>query len=645
MAQKTIVAEIDGKQHSITADIPDDATPHEIESAVRAYHAANQPKSVGDHVSDFFTSAGKELNPIEMAKGLYHAATNPSAAIEAYGKQNQELAHKTAEAFKSGRYTEGVRHALGYVLNGIPGFGAGVDAAGDLMQEGKYGEALGKATGLGLAMAGPGAVIKAGSSIKLPALGIKTGPVGEALNYANREGIPLDLATTTDNGMIRGAQQVAGYTAGGSIPAVAGKARQAQAMSVKASELAGLSHPTAIVPEQAGAGVTTALTKKAAGHAAEADTAYAKFRNIEADPANAQSVQQGTKQTPVLNVQGNPMLGKMQTVPVMEDVAMPTDLAAIKAELKPIHDDMVKWMEPAKRNSSAGFQAIKSIIDGPNYVPASQAEAGLGGLKQLAREGAGRNAGLAKFVIPKLQAAIDGAASAAGPDALAAIKEGRAATVSQYGTKAILDQLRTEPVQTFQQLTWKKDSGIDFLRKVKDEAPAEMPKVGRALLDDIFDKAKVNGGFDMGKSLSNYWENLGPETKKLLYPNADLRADLNNFFTLAKRMPGNVNTSGTALATAASATMNTAIGGIMGHFGMLGEFAGAQAATGTLTALMYNPAFVKALNRGMSLPVGTPAKAAAWAKVGSMLESREKLNPATTGQKKSSEVAAQEGAQ
>jgi hypothetical protein len=54
-------------------------------------------------------------------------------------------------------------------------------------------------------------------------------------------------------------------------------------------------------------------------------------------------------------------------------------------------------MPAADRNASAGYRAVEKIMNGPDYIPASEAEVGLGGLKAMGRGGSGRSQGIAKF--------------------------------------------------------------------------------------------------------------------------------------------------------------------------------------------------------------------------------------------------------
>jgi len=417
-----------------------------------------------------------------------------------------------------------------------------------------------------------------------------------AVDYGIASGINVPAGTATGNTFVKVLQAGAEHTPGGSLVADAQKTKIADQMAAHGRKLASQVDPNAVVPETAGAGVRSELTQSAEASAKRADQAYDAVRQVEADPQHTRNVQTGTKVEDVVD----PVTGQTssQTVPVMEDVPLPVELGAFKQQLKPVYAHMAQWWEPARRNASAGFQAIRSILEGPDAVPASVAEIGLGGLKQLAREGDPRNAGLAKMIIPELQKTIDDAVHTADPQALQALHEGRANTAVQYGTKGVLDKLRTEPVQAFGQLTYARDAGINFLRDVAKEAPGELPKVGRAYLENLMDTATEGGGFRHGDKLYGEWQKLGPETKKLLFQNPAMIENLDKFFLLTKKMAEQVNPSRSGL-TAGGLAMGAAlvadpISGILANLGTAG-----------LTKLLYSPAGTALLLNGLKAPAGS----------------------------------------
>ena len=84
-------------------------------------------------------------------------------------------------------------------------------------------------------------------------------------------------------------------------------------------------------------------------------------------------------------------------------------------------------------------------------------------------------------------------------------------------------------------------------------APDELPKIGRAFLDNLMGQATAEGGFGHAKKLYADWQRVGPDTKRLLFKDPALVRDLDSFFLLAKRLSDTPNPSGTALTLNAGA--------------------------------------------------------------------------------------------
>jgi hypothetical protein len=234
-------------------------------------------------------------------------------------------------------------------------------------------------------------------------------------------------------------------------------------------------------------------------------------------------------------------------------MAAPVDLRGVKAALKPIYDRMMRQLPVTQQQASPGLKALENIVNGEDFAPLTQVDADLGAIKSISR-GRGSDLpelrdvsqGLAAEAVKQLDAAVRAAAEGLGPEAIAALRAGRKATVSKVQSGEVLKRMREEPVQAFQQATYAKDAGIAQLRRMAALAPNEMPKVGRAFLDDLMRKAMADGGFDKSKTLASAWENLGPQTRLLLFRDAAYIADLDNFFRLAKKIAENPNPSGTA---------------------------------------------------------------------------------------------------
>lgn len=114
---------------------------------------------------DELADAGREfyrtsaLNVPGAVQGVAEAVRHPIDTAKGIGAAQGELAAKAEESFKAGDYITGSRHLINYLL---PLIGPGLDAAGDKGAEGKYGEMVGGALGLGTSIVGP-QIVKAGA--------------------------------------------------------------------------------------------------------------------------------------------------------------------------------------------------------------------------------------------------------------------------------------------------------------------------------------------------------------------------------------------------------------------------------------------------------------------------------------------------
>jgi len=577
-----------GQVHSF----PDDATDEEIRTALEgaAAPATSRAQSFGDQALDVLTSAWGKVNPVEQFKGIAHAAAHPIQAAKGITAAQGNLALEAKEAFQRGDYATGIRKSFNYLL---PILGPELDVAGERMASGEIGKGIGETIGIaGNIFAPKGLSLLRGKvPAPLPRFVNPNPTQAAAMTYLESQGVPVTAGAKTGSPFVRGVEHLTTYSPFGAKIAQRSEQATTEALRRTAGKLSEQAHPVPVVAEQVGGDIRTSLSAKVERLGKEAGQHYDTLRAIEADPAQTRSVPVGFEVTPT---------GRK---PIMQDVPLPVDVRGIKTELRPIYRHMTQFWEPARRNTSAGYQAIKSIIDGPDHVPASIAEAGLAGMKELARDASGRNAGLAKFTVPRLQSAIEDAVRQADPQALAALRQGRAMVAQQYTTKGVLDRLRTEPVQAFGQMTYAKDAGIDLLRKVAKEAPGELPKIGRAYLDNLFSKATAEGGFSRAQSILQEWNNLGPETKKMLYKRPALIENLDKFFLGAKKLAENPNPSGSALIgwipAQAAWLINEPISGSAYILG-----------SGALAKLLYSPKGARLLTEGLRIPVGKTAAGA-----------------------------------
>src|SRR5690606_32145679 len=186
----------------------------------------------------------------------------------------------------------------------------------------------------------------------------------------------------------------------------------------------------------------------------------------------------------------------------------PVDLRSVKRALSPIYERLKRQLPITVQRASPGFKAVENVMQSYDYMPASVVDADLSAIKALAR-GADLpglrtvSQGLAAGVVKELEDAVQAAVAQAGPEATAARNLGRQATARKHRVGDLLRELRSEPVQVFEQATWSRDAGVERLQRIAQEAPGELPKIGRAYLDNLFDRARREGGFERPAGL---WE-------------------------------------------------------------------------------------------------------------------------------------------
>jgi len=475
-----------------------------------------------------------------------------------------------------------VAGAAGDVVGQLPYMLLGSGAARGKAAEGVAPDALvGAAEGAETAPAATGGILKS-----------RLNPTQQAaVDYLRANDVPLNAGTVTGNRFVKGAQALAANTPlGAGVAADAARATEA-GLTRLSGELADQAHPAPATPESAGAAVSSALDQKIAGLKLREDEAYGRAWKGMNDPQYAESV---------------PMKVQPGADPVMATVQMPVDVRGIKQQLTPFVDSMEKYWTNVDRSASAGYQAAKTIIKGPDFVPAEEAERGLSGLKTMARVDnpnlRNTSQGMAAGVIPDLQEAISDAVAKTGSDALAALQDGRASHASKMEIAGLADKLREEPVQAFTQATYRDDTGISYLRKIADQVPGVLPQIGRAYVENLFKQATEEGGFSHAQTLFNKWQDLGPQTKQLLYPNPGLRSGLDSFFLGAKMAAENPNPSGTALVTQTGNAISGGVGGLGLYLHnplVAGVPIAYQLGWRAIAKLLYSPAGVRLLTGGL----------------------------------------------
>jgi hypothetical protein len=252
---------------------------------------------------------------------------------------------------------------------------------------------------------------------------------------------------------------------------------------------------------------------------------------------------------------------------------------------------------------------LDAILNGPDAVPLSVADAALSDLKRLARTNHPdlRNVGqgIAAKAVGDLHKMVTEAAERGGAGAVSALEQGRTATKAKYAAADVLKRLegaqRTKsPASAYRGLTSGGDIAVGHLSDVIKQAPTTKPLIARAVLDGLIDSPTAGAA----KTWTD-WQKLGPETKALLYT-AEHVKELDSFFKLRKMMADNPNPSGTAH------TLLTV--GQAGHLATSpASGLAVQIGAAALSSLLRSKAGVRLLTRGLRIPVKNRAASAAWA--------------------------------
>jgi len=368
-------------------------------------------------------------------------------------------------------------------------------------------------------------------------------------------GVPMTAGTLTGNRFLRTAEQVTAASPLGAVPAARFQQSTNEAVNAMAEDIMRQAYPEPQSPESAGAATRAGLDQTIAGFQGQANEAYKAAWQGRGQP-------QYTQEVPIRTHSD----GSVELAPVN----MPVDIRDVKQLAEPIYDELDSKLSQSEKSQNAAFNAMAKLLQEDNYIPAWRAEPMLSALKSMARVnnktgvrdyGQGAAAGL----VGSLQDAIDNAVAATGNDALAGLRAGRQAHAQMMDVVDTAETLPSEPVQAFGRLVWPHDSGIDFLRRVAEQAPDALPKLGQALIRKLMDYATREGDIGKTQGTLKTWRDLGPKTKELLFPDAALRDQLDSLFKGMDMIVRRVNPSETAI-TKETFTYNPLkwLGGLVG---------------------------------------------------------------------------------
>ena len=560
-------------------------------------------------VSRFVSGAWENLNPVTAVQGIYQAVRHPVDTASAIKQGTLAEWAEAKRQYAAGDLDEAATHAV----TAIPIVGPMVNQVGEKLRASDYAGAAGNVVGL----AAPGTVAKVlPKGVRLAARSSNP-KVAQAMDLAIAEQVPVGLATASGHAGLNRLNY--GVTAGSLAGFKDFEAPVAAGFKKLSDKILGEVRPGAgTTPEAAGTKLSTSMQRVMETHGKDADAAYTRIREIS---------DQHVEPRPVTRIAPDPTTGKMVKKTVMLDMPAPVDLRQVKVELQPIFDNLKKTYTPVMQDSNPGFNAIKAILEGDDYAPLDlvlKLESKVGKMQRGSGATGIRQAGegLAAHTFGKLKSAINDAVGQLGPDAAEAqaqLAKGASATKKKWAVDQELGQLGqgkkgfSEGMDAYRKLIEPHDNNINQLQRAALRAPAEMPNVGRAMLEQWFTDAFAQGGLDSTKRMLSDWQKLGPKTKAVLFPDPNTLRRIDQTLLAMKTWADSPNPSGTGAINAAMhmvyKTMPTGAVAASGG-GLLGAAAYQGAMTATSLAL-NSPRLAKLLVRGLTVPVSGLATAGA----------------------------------
>lgn len=527
---------------------------------------------------------------IAAAPGMIGAAITQPAQV---GKAVLEST-KNIPSYLSERYG-GPQQILDTLYKDPVGFAAdlstllsGAGAVAKVGQAEKLAQGLGRAAAItdpvALAVGAVKKPVMAGTSYvaeKALAPSLKASEQG-AIAFAGREGIPLTADIRKGSPVLAGAKKLSEH-----LPGAATKIAEADERTITALQDAGfrLSEklaPGKVSPVSVGEQLAGDVSAETRRYGRKASTRYERLKGEAAK--NVKEIQVGEKISPIVDEFG----GTIKT-PITENIETPVNIAQVKVRLQPIYDEVSKLVPISRQESSPGFAALKQLMQGPDMVSMRTANENLSTIRNIGRsdipELVTKSERIAKAAIRPLNEAVNEAVAGLGRQSEIDLLKGRYFTKQKYSYQDLLKMSEKEPVNFIRSLTRNDDASIRALRDVASKFPDRIPEMSKAVLTDILEGATERGGFGGQKALGD-WLKIGPETRKILFPNTALRHNLDKFFQLGFIVSKNPNPSGTAKVGSLGA-----VGGLLLHAPVKG--AAYLAGTNKLADLLIEPGGVE----------------------------------------------------
>lgn len=112
------------------------------------WFAQNAPQSKDSGVTGFVKNWWDQVNPVAAGNAMIDTVKHPIDTLQHMGQSMAQPAVAAQDSFAHGRYLEGVRHGINYMLNVVPGVGSSLDAAGSQGDQGDISGMLGTTAGV-----------------------------------------------------------------------------------------------------------------------------------------------------------------------------------------------------------------------------------------------------------------------------------------------------------------------------------------------------------------------------------------------------------------------------------------------------------------------------------------------------------------
>ena len=471
-----------------------------------------------------------------------------------------------------------------------------------------------KAAGVGAALGGAGGLLsraEVGPIIKTRLSPKEAASVGEVA----ARGVPVSAADVTGSRVLKTAEQMASYTPGAIGPMAEHAAEKTAKGTAALTDIPRAMPGRMADSVEAGQGVEAGVRGHITDLKKDADAAYDTVREKAAAARREMQVGTTTEKSSVIN----PTTGKPfeTTTPVMQTVEFPTRMEPIRNSLKPYYDELTGRLPQTVRDASPGYAALKALVEGEDvYVDALKVDRDLSVVKGfLRRYGTGlkdKSGRYAAAVVNELEGGITRSIGGESPEALDALRAGRAAVTKYHAADELLSRLlpkNASPSVIYDRLTQSSGRLLPDLQELNRIAPGEVQTVAKTYMQGLVNDMTRNGRLENLKTSVNKLRALQPEVRNILF-GARQAERVDNFLQGLSDIGADTNPSGTgkwrmimgALETAAFAGHSMLMGNLENVGADVGMAAVTMAGARTFAALLTSERGIRLLTQAVRLP-------------------------------------------